>query len=1498
MNPSRSIEAIFKNSPLGVVLFAFTMQKETAKKKCFISESNEIFKQLSGYYNEKISASLSESGISKDLEILFCEYELNELLKKGESKQAEYVSEFNHRKYLVNIYSPDQEHVVATFTDIGEFVPNIQELTSNAKRYEALLESQNDLIVRVDTQNLFTYVNDAYCRTFGKRKEELLGKSFYPLIHEEDRDSTQAEMAKLSKPPYSCYIEQRALTVNGWRWIAWEDKAIFDDNGAIIEIQGVGRDITIQKEKIESVKKSLESDLVERENKLNSIIEAMPDMIIIMHREGTVLEIHGAIEENLTSPTESLIGCSIKQVFSEIEFKRHTDLYKHCIETGEIGAIKFTLEINKKIKVFESRIKALDNERLLTVVRDVSIENELIKEQLHRSFIFENDRNGLVVFDTNHCIIDVNSTFCNMIGYSADELKKMHAWDFDTLMTEEQVRNNFKDQQDINVLFESVHRRKDGSLYDVEVSAVAFQFEGEKLIYCSARDITERKEAEDRLKRSEEKYRMLFNANKDSISIFYLEEDGNLSKFVEMNDAGAAIIGYSQEELLGMHLSDIEIEVDDEDRTKRIHDILNHGHASFETLLRNKSGEKRILEVKAILIEYNSRPALLNIARDITERKEKEAEIKRFKEIVEKAVYGMVIANKEGIIEYVNPFFANVHGYKIHELHGKHFSIFHTAEQMEKVRELTKEGSFDPVLNWHVHKNGTEFPMLMSGLAIKDHNDEIQYLVATAIDRTEHYKNEVALEEARLQFKHLSDNLPLGAVYQIKSDVYNQKRECMFISNSIERISGYTASEIMSDVSLMYQLILPEDASRVVEKEAIAHETMSIFKDEIRIRNKEGQIRWLVIASSPRLIGKDEIIWDGVMVDVTDYNKTKEKLQESDERFTQIATHNQSIIWEIDMNGLYTYVSPMSEAVWGYKPEDMVGIMHYYNLHPEMGRDLFKQLTLQKIEQGEIIKDLENQVVRKDGHLIWVSTNGVPVYGKNMELIGYRGSDNDITDRKRAEAETNRFKKIAESANYGMAIANPMGNIEYINSFFAEIHGYTSTELIGKHISIFHSESQLTSVMKLFQEIAQNKKVEPTIVWHAHRNGTEFPMLMSGIFVQDNVNNQEYVAASAIDMTDYIKAEQQIRAQEARYRSIIALSNTGAWEFDINKNFVWCSPEYFSMLGYDVADFNMDGSDNLNEVWSDLIHPDDKENAQTKFLQYLMEENAGMYENYFRMKHKDGHDVWIWSRGQRIENQDGTRNNLVLGTHIDISDQQNYLRKIEGLLKTEEKQNQSLLSFTQIVSHNLRVHTANMLGIFMLLKSDHPELYDNEFLKMIETSSESLEETIRDLNDILSMKHVSPDEYKSVNLYSFMEEQKILVLHAANAKQVRVFNEVAKHETVDTIPESLQRIVFNLLTNAIQFSSTEKESFIKIKAEKNEKYLAISLEDNGIGIDLNRHGSKLFDMYKKFHEGYDSKGLGLYIVKNQVEALGGYIEVQSEINKGSIFTVYIPNEKI
>jgi len=234
--------ALYDNAPLAY---------QSLNPEGIILDVNPAWLKILGYKREEVIGNPFSDFLGDETKQVFQE-RFPQFLQRGYTHDQELVLKKRNSLPITVAFEGsigyDQNRqplqTYCTFKDITESKKNEQELIKSEEKYRLLVENQTDLIVKVDKNERFLFVSQSYCRTFGKTEEELLGQSFMPLVHEDDRESTAIALETLNEPPYVCYLEQRAKTVRGWRWFSWMDKAILNKQGQIEEILGIGRDIT------------------------------------------------------------------------------------------------------------------------------------------------------------------------------------------------------------------------------------------------------------------------------------------------------------------------------------------------------------------------------------------------------------------------------------------------------------------------------------------------------------------------------------------------------------------------------------------------------------------------------------------------------------------------------------------------------------------------------------------------------------------------------------------------------------------------------------------------------------------------------------------------------------------------------------------------------------------------------------------------------------------------------------------------------------------------------------------------------------------------------------------------------------------------------------------------------------------------------------------------------------------------------------------------------
>lgn len=265
-----------------------------------------------------------------------------------------------------------------------------------------------------------------------------------------------------------------------------------------------------------------------------------------------------------------------------------------------------------------------------------------------------------------------------------------------------------------------------------------------------------------------------------------------------------------------------------------------------------------------------------------------------------------------------------------------------------------------------------------------------------------------------------------------------------------------------------------------------------------------------------------------------------------------------------------------------------------------------------------------------------------------------------------------------------------------------------------------------------------------------------------------------------------------------------------------------------------------------------------------------------------------------------FNNRQRKRTNLILSVYNQSLEKQVETRTQELVNTNLEliRQNSQLEQFGYIIAHNLRAPVARMLGLANLVKSDHFKLPNDQIiLDKIQHSAHDLDTIIHDLNAILEVKKGVHNAFEEVCVAEKITKVRNMLKEKIAESRANIFEDVDPAATWFGIPAYVESILYNLISNAIKYRAPGRLAQIKISGRQIDDNLMLQVEDNGIGINLEKQRDKIFSLYQRFHDHVEGKGIGLYLVKTQVEALNGKIEITSRVNEGSLFTIYIPSQR-
>ena len=358
---------------------------------------------------------------------------------------------------------------------------------------------------------------------------------------------------------------------------------------------------------------------------------------------------------------------------------------------------------------------------------------------------------------------------------------------------------------------------------------------------------------------------------------------------------------------------------------------------------------------------------------------------------------------------------------------------------------------------------------------------------------------------------------------------------------------------------------------------------------------------------------------------------------------------------------------------------------------------------------------------------------------------------------------------------------------------------------------------------------------------------------------------------------------------ELKWRFALKNSNIGIWDYDANLNRVFFSEESKKIIGFNTDEFGSNPDD-----WNDRVHPDDKQKYLKDFEDHL-NGFTDVYKNEHRILCKDNTYKWVLDKGKIIERDDQGRPKRIIGTHLDITQRkEDELAKVKSLKLIHEKNNK-LNNFAHIVTHNLKSHSANFENLLEFYDEAETNEERDELMAHLKTVSQSLTKTISNLNDIVSIQNNKSNERQNLNVYEYVNNAIMLLEVEIYKSKAKIINNVDPSIYINFNPAYLESVFQNLLSNAIKYKHQDRAPYIILDSAITKDKIIITIQDNGLGIDMEKFGKEVFKLYRTFHYNENSEGVGLYLIKNHIETFNGTIELKSKVNVGSQFTIKFPN---
>ncbi|GAB3193920.1 PAS domain S-box-containing protein [Pontibacter aydingkolensis] len=690
-------------------------------------------------------------------------------------------------------------------------------------------------------------------------------------------------------------------------------------------------------------------------------------------------------------------------------------------------------------------------------------------------------------------------------------------------------------------------------------------------------------------------------------------------------------------------------------------------------------------------------------------------------------------------------------------------------------------------------------------------------------------------------------------------------------------------------------IIHPDDAEETARMWKKSISTGETFVGENRWKGKDGNYKWFLARSVPMRDSKGNIImWVGSHTDIEDQKQMMAAIESSKERFKMLAESIPHIVWSGKPDGYVDYFNQQWYDYTKMTEEETLGLgwspsLHPDDLQPTVDDWLSSMRTGQMYERELRLRDANTENYR------WFLARALPIRDAAGNIITWYGTATDIHDQKvlreQVEASEKKFRFLTESIPQMVWSANPDGYIDYTNHRWFEYTKMDENSLGFGWAPAIHPD-ELDSLMSTWLNcVATGEKLEFQVRFQDTEAKTYRWFLLRAEPMYNDKKEIVKWFGTATDIHDQRLLQEQLQESEQKFRFLTESIPQMVWTANADG-----AVDYFNNRWINYTGLSLEESLGP-EAWLKVLHPDDVEMALNRWLHSV--HTGDYYEIEYRIRSSFS-SSYRWFLGQGLPMRDNEGNvTKWFGTCTDIED---HKKAEEELLEKNielERTNQDLDSFVYTASHDLKLPILNMAGIFEEL-TRVAEFKDPDAPKMINMFNRSLHQiqnTIDELSEVVKVQKAGRKELEYLDLQAITQDVLENLQHHIEGTQASITTNFSAAPYLYFTRPGLKSILYNLISNAIKYKSNEKPPVIHLNTKIKDNFVELQVSDNGIGLDLSKHHNKLFQMFRRFHNHVNGSGLGLYIVNRLLTNQGGYINIESQLNKGTTFYLYFKQKK-